>query len=45
MNEWLQVSALKDIALKAIMIMSSLLLKKPSNNPKSKIIEDARKTN
>ena len=36
MYEWLQDSPLKDIAFKAIMIMSSLLLQKPSKNSKSK---------
>ena len=34
MNEWLHDSPLKDIAFKAIMIMSSLLLQKPSQKSK-----------
>ena len=36
MSEWLQDSPLKDIAFKAIMVMSSLLLQKPSQKSKSK---------
>ena len=35
-NKWLQDSPLKDIAFKAIMIMPSLLLQKPSKNSKSR---------
>ena len=36
LNERLQESPLKDIGLKAIMIMPNLLLQKPSKNPKAK---------
>ena len=36
MSEWLHDSPLKDIAFKAIMVMPSLLLQKPSQNSKSK---------
>ena len=36
MNEWLQDSPLKDIAFKAIMVMSNLLPQKPSKNSKAK---------
>ena len=35
MNEWIHDSPLKDIAFKAIMIMSGLLLQKPSRKSKS----------
>ena len=35
-NKWLHDSPLKDIAFKAIMIMQSLLLQKPSKNSKSR---------
>ena len=35
-NKWLHDSPLKDIAFKAIMIMPSLLLQKPSKNSKSR---------
>ena len=36
MSEWLHDSPLKDIAFKAIMVMPSLLLQKPSQKSKSK---------
>ena len=36
MNEWLHDSPLKSIAFKAIMIMPSILLQKPSKNSKAK---------
>ena len=36
LNEWLHDSPLKDVAFKAIMVMPSLLLQKPSKNSKSK---------
>ena len=36
MSEWLQDSLLKDIVFKAIMVMPSLLLQKPSQKSKSK---------
>ena len=36
LSEWLHESPLKDIAFKAIMVMSSLLLQKPSQKSKSK---------
>ena len=35
MNEWLQELPLKDIAFKAIMIMTNLLLQKPAKNSKA----------
>ena len=36
MSEWLHDSPMKDIAFKAIMVMPSLLLQKPSQNSKPK---------
>ena len=36
MNEWIHEPPLKDIAFKAIMVMPSLLLQKPSRKLKSK---------
>ena len=36
MNEWIHEQPLKDIAFKAIMVMPSLLLQKPSRKLKSK---------
>ena len=36
MNEWIHESSVKDIAFKAIMVMPSLLLRKPSRKSKSK---------
>ena len=35
MNEWIHESSLKDITFKAIMVMSGLLLQKPSRKSKS----------
>ena len=36
LNAWIQDSAMKDITFKAIMVMPSLILQKPSRNSKAK---------